>query len=75
MVSAMGLYHFLLVGCCNNISILHHFQDTIPLFAVCMTVTVCDLGLAKSFTFENKVEITGNSCAFCKQFYDLKVLL
>jgi len=46
-------YHFLSVACCHNISIWYRFRD-ITTFSV--YVTACYL--EKSFTFDNKVQIT-----------------
>jgi len=58
---AVYKHHFLLVTCCYNISIEHHFQYIIT-FAVYMTA--CDL--ETSFTFDNslnhKPPALSNSC-------------
>jgi len=47
------IYHFLLVVCSNNDSILHRFRDTFPVY-----VTAYDL--QKSFSFDEKAKITSH---------------
>jgi len=54
-------YHFLLVICSNNISMLHRFGDSIT-FAVYMTA--CDL--QKSFGFDKTVEIRSHTFVRCQ---------
>jgi len=50
-----AIYHFLLLVCSKNVSILHHYRD-ITTFAVYMT----NGDLKKSFSFNMIVEIQGH---------------
>jgi len=50
-----AICHFLLVICCNNISIVYRFRDNIT-----FTVHVTDCNIEKSFNFDATVQITGH---------------
>jgi len=50
-----AIYHFLLLVCSNNVSILHRFRDITT-----FTVYVTAWDLEKSFSFDKTVEITNH---------------
>ena len=61
-------YHFLLVACSNNDSILHRFWDNRPI-----TFTVCDL--RTSFMFEKISCLSSVKYLLAMRLYDLSPLL